>query len=82
MPTTTEVAALLGCSRDTIVRLCRAHQIGRRESIGLILSPEDIERLRPLVSTQRGNPRIGQESARGVAARQKKRKQAKRAAKK
>lgn len=74
MPTTTEAARVLKCGRSTVQRLCRVHQIGQRESVGLILSPEDIERLQPLVSNRRGNPRIGEQSAKGVAARKKRKK--------
>jgi excisionase family DNA binding protein len=73
MPTTTEAAEILGCDRSTITRLAKRHGIGSRIGPILYFSAEDIERLRPLIRSGPGNPQIAGESARGVAARLKKR---------
>lgn len=74
MPTTTEAARILSCSPETVLRACKRHQIGQRETCGWILTADDIERLRPLIRSGPGNPRIAEESARGVAARKRKKK--------
>lgn len=77
MISTKQAAEYLGCSVRSVQRACAKHGVGQRLGAAVALAPDDLPRLRGLINEGRGNPRIAQESAKGVAAR-KKRKKAKR----
>lgn len=77
--TSAEAARILGVSNATVSRACTAHDIGTLLNPRIrVLSPEDVERLRGLVSNKRGNPQFGTAgmAQKGVKARAKARKAA------
>lgn len=57
----TEAAATIGCNRYTITRHCQRHGIGDRVGRSIVLTPDDVERLRGLVRPGPGNPTFGRE---------------------
>jgi len=74
MISTKQAAEYLGCSVRSVQRACAKHGVGQRVGAGiyLVLTLDDLPRLRSLINEGRGNPRIGEQSAKGVAARLKK----------
>lgn len=76
MISTKQAAEYLGCSVRSVQRACAKHNIGQRVGAGiyLVLTLDDLPRLRSLISESKGNPRIGEQSEKGVAARQKRKK--------
>ena len=58
--TTTEAGKVLGVSSRTIARACEKHGIGYKVNERMrLLTRDDIEKLRGLVSNQKGNPQFG-----------------------
>lgn len=76
MISTKQAAEYLGCSVRSVQRACAKHDVGQRVGAGiyLVLTLDDLPRLRSLINESRGNPKIGEQSAKGVAARKKRRK--------
>lgn len=57
---TSAAAKLLGVAPSTVTRACVKHGIGTLVSPRMrVLTPEDVEALKGLVSSQRGNPNFG-----------------------
>lgn len=57
---TSEAAAILGVNRATIARICKANGIGTLVNPRTrVLSDQDIETLKGLVRSERGNPNFG-----------------------
>ena len=55
--TTTQVAAVIGCSSSAIRKFCERHVIGQVIGGVRLLVPADVERLRGLVQDGPGRPR-------------------------
>lgn len=64
MKSAAEAATEIGASKRTVTRLCKQHGVGRFVGRQLVLSDDDIARLRGLFAGRAGNPemqhRLGQ----------------------
>jgi len=55
---TADAAKLIGASKSTVLRLCRLHTVGSKLGNAIVLTPEDVEKLRGLYQGRVGNPKF------------------------